>query len=194
MCQRRLQILSKITARHRNPPLRRDRYTVNEPYYYYSASDKKPGQVEHALGVAWIVAWYIHKLRGSERFYSFDREVKDYALLRPDGLIGIQNLMLNTIKFTFIEFDVAESGNKFDKVSKYCTLESTNAYMKSWWVSKTKTFPEILIVTTGSVQKLRDKIIRENTGGLKFHVMSLDQLKEECGYGKGSLGDLPTGR
>ncbi len=193
MCQRRLQILSKSTKRHPNPPLRRDRYTINEPYYYYNASSKKLDQIEHILGVTWIVTWMIHKLSGCEKFYSFDREVKEYesqVRLRPDGLIGIENLMERTIDFTFIEFDIEESGNKFLKVPKYCNLKLSKAYMKSWWVSKTKSFPRILIVTTGNPRKIRDAIERDNSEGLDFTVVTLDQLKEECGYGRSSLRHL----
>jgi hypothetical protein len=169
------RILSKL---EKKKLCRRDRISANEPYFYYT--NKRPGQIHHALGVSWAYTWFMLSLNSWEKFHSFEREIKLYKILRPDGFVAIRNVFTNEFRFCFIELDIAESGNPFKKVELYNSLYSSEGYISSWWAPLTKRFPTIIIITTGSVNKINEKIKNENKNGLEFKVYSLDQIKEEC--------------
>lgn len=183
--QRRLEKLS-------TPPytkINRDRRRLGEPYFYYMGS--KPGQLDHALGVSQVFTWISLTLANMDRLHSFDREVKDYKSIRPDAFCAIKNLWQDAFHFYFIELDINRSGHDFGKkVKKYNELFTSGAYMNQWWVPLSKRFPAIIVVTTGRVKTIKEKIERENVNGLEFRVYSLDQIKEEClndGSGKTSI-------
>ena len=168
--------------------IKRDRVSISEPYFYYL--DKKPGQIEHVLGVSWVYVWIMSTLNSMERIHCFDREVKDYKLIRPDAFVGIKNLWKDSLTFFFVELDIGESGNDFGiKVRRYNDLYKSEGYVNQWWVPLSKRFPPIIVVTTGRVKTLREKIQKENVHNLEFRVYSLDQVKEECLNGRsGSTG------
>ena len=178
--QRRLTILS-------TPPyakIKRERMRLGEPYIYFM--DRKPGQLEHVLGVSWIFTWITLTLKSMERLHCFDREVK-YKSIRPDAFVGIKNLWQDTFYFYFVELDINRSGNDFaKKVKRYNDLFSSGDYMNQWWVPLSKRFPAIIVVTTGRVKSIKEKIEKENINDLEFRVYSLDQIKEECLNGRGS--------
>lgn len=126
-----------------------------------------------------------------DRLHSFDREVKDYKLIRPDAFCAIKNLWQDAFHFYFIEMDINRSGHDFGKKArKYNELFSSGAYMNQWWVPLSKRFPAIIVVTTGRVKTIKEKIERENVNNLEFRIYSLDTIKEECrhdGGGKTSI-------
>ncbi|WP_040413462.1 hypothetical protein [Desulfosporosinus sp. OT] len=180
--QRRLK---KLTESGR---IRRERISIDEPYYYYAT--KKPGQLEHVLGVSWIYTWVRLSLNDSISLHNFDREVT-YKTLRPDAFIGVKGTWSNLFTFFFAEFDIIESGHDFgEKVKRYCEYFSSGAYLNQWWVPLAKRFPIIRVVTTGNVKKLGERIARANTHNLEFQVFSLKQVKEECINGTGSSRSL----
>lgn len=182
--QRRLKILADKKA------IKRDRISIDEPYFYYQ--DRKPGQVEHVLGVSWIYTWVLMTLTPMERLHCFDREVKEYKTVRPDVFMGIKNLFTGAFTFFFLEFDIAESGNDFDKVAKYNALFASESYSSAWWVPLSKRFPAIVIVTTGSVERINERIKVENVNNLEFRVYTLSQIKEECINGRSSSKSVRT--
>lgn len=184
MACRRLQ---KLAEKKR---LARDRYSMAEPYFYYIPG-KKPGQIEHVLAVSWVYTWLRSNLKSWERLHSFERE-SNYKILRPDGFVAIKNVWENKYRFCFIEMDVAESGNKFDKIAKYNTLFASEGYYGSWWVPLTERFPPVIVVTTGREQQVREYIKLDNINNLEFQVFSLDQIKEGCYYGRSSSSSLRT--
>jgi DNA-binding Lrp family transcriptional regulator len=174
--------LKKLTDTGR---IRRTRISIDEPYYYYA--DKKPGQFEHVLGVSWIYVWIMSTLTNMERLHCFDREVKDYKLVRPDAFAGVKNLWKDSISFFFIEMDIDESGNDFGiKVRRYNDLYISENYLNQWWVPLSKRFPPIIVATTAKIKKLQEKIQKENVHNLEFRLYSLDQIKEECLHGSSS--------
>jgi len=176
--QRRLK---KLTEAGR---IRRERISIDEPYYYYS--NKKPGQLEHVLGVSWIYTWVRLSLNESLSLHSFDREVT-YKILRPDAFIGIKSTWSDRFTFFYAEMDIAESGHDFgDKVKRYCEYFSSGAYLDQWWVPLAKRFPVIRVVTTGNVKKLEKRIVKANSSNLEFQVFSLNTVKEECLNGRSS--------
>lgn len=173
--------LKKLTDKGR---IKRERISIDEPYYYYI--NKKPGQLEHVLGVSWIYTWVRLSLNESISLHNFDREVT-YKTLRPDAFIGVKATWSNNFTFFFAELDIAESGHDFgDKVKRYCEYFYSGAYLNQWWVPLAKRFPIIRVVTTGNVKKLEKRIARANTANLEFQVFSLNQVKEECLNGSSS--------
>ena len=169
--------------------LKRDRFSVNEPYFYYT--DRKPGQPDHVLGVSWIYTWIRLKLHSWEKLHSFERE-QNYKILRPDAFIAVKNVWENKLSFSFAEFDVAESGNKFDKVEKYNSLYSSEGYLGAWWVPLATRFPPVIIVTTGSIKRIQERIDADNSSNLDFRPYTLDWIKEECFNGRSGSKGLRT--
>lgn len=180
--QRRLKKLTE------NGKIKRERISIDEPYYYYST--KKPGQLEHVLGVSWIYTWVRLSLNESLSLHSFDREVT-YKTLRPDAFIGVKSTWSNKFTFFFAELDIAESGHDFgEKVKRYCEYFSSGSYLNQWWVPLAKRFPIIRVITTGNVKKLEKRITKANTQNLEFQVFSLNNVKEECLNGASSRRSL----
>lgn len=177
--------LKKLTEAKR---VKRDRLSINEPYFYYL--DKKPGQIEHVLGVSWIYTWVCSSLSGITQLYGFEREVT-YKTLRPDALICVKSAWSKSFSFFYGEFDITESGNDFgEKVRRYNEFYNSGEYLKMWWVPLAKRFPIIRVVTTGKVDSLLKKITKENVNNLEFQVFSLNQVKEECLHGSSSRRSL----
>ncbi len=171
VCRRRLKAL------YDKKFIRRERFSISEPFYYYLG--KRPGQIDHLLAVNWAYTWFRLRLADWEKIHSFEREI-DYKILRTDGLVAIWNTVQKTFGFWFIELDRAESGNRFDKVSKYTSYYLSEAYLGTWWAKLAQRFPGILVVTTGSKQRIEDKITQENTSNLRFKVFTLEEIKEAC--------------
>jgi len=80
--------------------------------------DHKPGQLDHVLGVSQVFTWMTLTLANMDRLHSFDREVKDYKLIRPDAFCAIKNLWQDAFHFYFIELDINRSGHDFGKKAK----------------------------------------------------------------------------
>lgn len=181
--QRRLKTLREKKL------VKADRLTVGEPSFYYLG--KRPGQVDHTLALNWVYTWTIRNLRSWEKLHSFSREI-DYKILRSDGFIAIQNLVASTWDFSFIEMDIAESGNAFDKVEKYTALYDTDGYYGSWWQPLAQKFPRIILVTTNikRYHLIKEKVRVHNIRNLRFSVYTLDQVKEECSNGSCSTPSL----
>ena len=111
--------------------------------------------------------------------YHWEYEV-DYELLRCDAFCGIKNTVTGKVRFMFIEMDIYESGNAFDKVAKYNALYTTDKYLGYWWNEVAEKFPEVLVVTTGDPERIYRKVEKENVANLAFRVLVLDRVKKEC--------------
>jgi len=182
-----LRIVQRRLAKLSEPPyakINRDRRNF-EPYFYYM--DRKPGQLDHVLGVSWVYTWIASNLTNMEKLHCFDREVKDFKLIRPDAFVAVKNLWKDSFSFAFVELDIGRSGNDFaKKVKRYNDLFASEDYLKMWWVSHTKRFPKIIVVTTGRIKTLQEKIDQENVHNLEFQVYTLENIKEECSNGRSS--------
>ena len=177
VARRRLQTLTEKGY------LKRNRLSISQPFFYYSGQNKKPGQMEHLLAVNWVYTWLSLKLNQWERLHSFQREL-DYKILRPDGLVAIENIVQKSFDFSFVELHRQESGNKFDKPEKYTALYLSEGYMDTWWAKLAYRFPSILVVTTGRKQPMQEQISANNPEGLRFKVYTLDEIKGECFNGR----------
>lgn len=143
------------------------------PYIYYV--DEKPKQLEHLLGVNWARVWIQIQLKTWERLHSWTYEPK-MGRIRPDSLAAVKNVVTGSFRFAFIELD--RSNNDFDKVPKYCKFFENGEYQGRWWVKFTDRFPPIIVVTN-RVQAVRNRIVEENSAGLEWRVLTLDQIKME---------------
>jgi len=169
--------------------VKRDRFSINEPYFYYL--DKRPGQIEHVLGVSWVYVWIMSTLSSMEKIHCFDREIKDYKIIRPDTFVGIKNLWKDSLSFYFVELDIDNSGHDFGiKAGRYNDLYKSEGYLSQWWVHLAKRFPPIIVVTTGKIKTIQEKIAKVNIHNLEFRVYSLNQVKEECLNGASSRRSL----
>lgn len=178
-----LRIVQRRLAKLTNAKkIMRNRISIDEPYFYYLS--KKPGQVEHSLGVSWIYTWVCSSLTNMEILHCFEREI-DYKSLRPDAFIGVKNTWKDSFSFFFAEMDIAESGHDFSiKVKRYNDFYANESYKGQWWVNVAKRFPVIRVVTTGSIKSIQSKIEKANIHGLEFQVFSLEQVKGECLNGR----------
>lgn len=170
IAQRRL---AKLTKQKR---VYRDRYSVNEPYFYWT--DKKPKQVEHSLGVNWAYIWLCNGCRSNWQITHWEREPV-YNAMRPDAFC-VKRSIVGVHSFYFVEMDIAESGNEFRKVSQYNNLYESGECSGQWWWRYASLFPNILIVTTGRKERILKRIERENRNALDFVVKTLDEVKGEC--------------
>lgn len=166
--------LAKLVAQKR---LRRVRISIDQPYCYYTG--KKPGQIDHALGVSWAYVWLATCQPNWLRLHSFQTEYT-CANLRADGFVVFKNVATNELLPVFVEYHDCDSGNVFDKPQKYNTLYSTEAYLGEWWASKVKRFPRILVVTTDKKDQLKKEVAKNNKAGLEFVVKTLEEIVEEC--------------
>lgn len=164
--------------------LKRSRLSGNESYFYYT---EKPKQIEHRLGVNWVYVWQTLKYRKLPDYrINFFQHEDTYENLRADALMLVQNTFKKVNIFSFVEFDIAESGNDFDKVTLYNDLYEKNEISSRAWFKLATGFPSVVIVTTGSKQRIFDRM-GENRNGLEFEVYTLDEIRRECLYG-GSNG------
>lgn len=164
----------KLLKLSRKGRLQRER--VDEGSYAYFR-DVRPGALRHTLGVNWIRIWLENKLKPWEAFHSWEYE-PDYGLLRADGFAAVRNIPTGDLRFCFVEHD--RGTNSFDKVEKYCRLFETEGYAGRWWVNLTKRFPPILVTTTTGrrLEAIQAAIKKENTVGLEFRTMLLDDIKK----------------
>lgn len=147
------------------------REKVNDIYAYYI---EKPGMIKHTLAVNWVRIWFEKKAKSWEKVYFYYE--KDYKILRCDGFVAVKNTVTGGYKFYFVELD--RGTNKFDKVEKYNKLFDDCGYDGDWWVKLTDKFPQVVIVTTSRVEKIKELIKERNTNNLRFEVYLLDDIKE----------------
>lgn len=174
LAQRRMQKL------HEQKKVKRNRASLSEPFYYYTGN--KSGRMEHLISLNWFFVYSTKiNIKQWEQLQWFEYE-QDYKVLRSDALLGIKNNVTGKSLFSFVEMDIAESGNEFDKVRKYNTLYETESYTGAWWVNLAERFPKVVIVTTNSnrLKVIERKIEQENTNNLEFKVLLLNQIKGEC--------------
>lgn len=169
----------RLKALYERKLVNRARESFSEPYYYFVG--KRPAQVAHKLGINWVYVWLTVRLKSWEEMFCFIAE-QDYGILRADALAGIKNTVTGEVRFYFVEFDNAESGNHFDKVTKYNALYESEQYTAAWWVDYASRFPAVLVVTTNPrrLKTIQGHIERENTNGLEFKVCLLDEIKGGC--------------
>ena len=168
-CQQRLK---RLTDQLR---LRRFRYSLEEPYAYFRKEIK---QIEHTVLLNWAVIWIERQLKSWEEIHSVDYNY-DMKILIADCFIAIKNTITGQFRFLFIEMDIHNAGNEFDKVRKYTRLYDN--LPDQWWVKSTKRFPAVLLVTNdGHKLKEINKLVKsENKNGLEFKSYLAGDLRKE---------------
>ena len=169
--QRKAQ--ERLLKLHRRGRLDRER--VGDTFAYYHT---RPGPLAHLLGVNWVRLWLEAGLKSWEVMHSFQYEV-NFGILRADALAAIKNTVTGRYRFFLIEMDRGTNG--FDKVEKYGRLFETGGYAGHWWVDLTERFPPVLVATTapGRAAAVRKLVKKQNSAGLEFRVVMLDQIKKE---------------
>lgn len=162
----------RLLTLHRRGELQRTR--AGAYVYYY----ERPKQLKHLIGVNWVRIWLGAGLKSWEKLSQYHYEV-DYRVLRADAFATVRNTVAGGHRFYFIEME--RSHNGFDKVQKYCKLFEREAYKGWWWVKLTNRFPPILVVTTtpGKARHIERVIGEQNTAGLEWRVLLLDDLRRE---------------
>lgn len=182
ICQRRMKRLFE------RGHVKRGRFSANEPYFYYI--DKKPKQLEHRLGVNWVYVRETLKWRRIPDYkLSYPVFEDTYRNMRPDAFFAVKNTFKKENLFYFVEFDIAERGNEFNKVQLYNSLYENNEIAGRWWYKYATGFPTVIIVTTGRIERILKHKEAENRHGLEFQVHNFDDLKGECLHGRNYVHD-----
>ena len=136
--------------------------------------------MEHRLSLNWAYIWHLKRLEGWQRL-SWFYEV-DCGALVADALALVRNGVTQETTGCFIEMDMAESGNRFDKVQKYNALYEDPGWEATWWAKDLPCFPRVLIITTGTrrAEMIRGQVKAENRHGIRFEVRLLEEVKAEC--------------
>lgn len=143
------------------------------PDWFYSYDEKRPDQIQHRLGKAWIyTAWNLKILAsdGAQKLIHFKTEEKKFEILFPDGYAVIEHKVLGNM-FNFGEFQVTESGNKWDK--DYKTL--FKGFAKDELLVLT-------VVTTGPYDSIKEQLVKDLIGfkNVRVEFFTLDKLREYC--------------
>ncbi|MGD0154358.1 MAG: hypothetical protein ABSC17_11490, partial [Thermacetogeniaceae bacterium] len=106
----------------------------------------------------------------------------DCGVLVADALAMVRNIIIRETAGSFVEMDMAESGNRFDKVQKYNNLYGAGRWESTWWAKELACFPRVLIITTSNrrVEMIRCQVETENCHGIRFEVKLLEEVKAEC--------------
>lgn len=176
MCYRTLRRLVKTKK------IRKGSRNIEQPNYFFI---DEVGQPLHTIGVNFIWLYFEKwkKYQAGDSIEVFQTEPMEYLpYLRPDAFVTVKNMVKKCKIFYFVEFDVYESGNAFDKVKRYNDLfEAIKTKKVSYpWLQETNGFPQIVIVTSGSTDRIKKIINRENRNGLDFEVRTLDDIKKQC--------------
>lgn len=188
MCYRRLRVLSGNAKqkRKRIPRIKRDQLSISQPYFYWSADKKRPGQIEHRIGINWLYVWFSTWAERTGAELKFKREPKEYEpIVRPDAFVSLRSTTKTHLFFG--EFHRHESGNEFDKLTKYTTLFRNIIDLKAqgirpyhWVELRDQKIPTLTVITTGPKKTLLDRLINQNPLGIPYELLTLDELKERC--------------
>lgn len=178
--QERLSVLVK------RGELNRCRIAPNEPYVYYIG--RRPGQLEHRVMVSWA---YVHIVTGLASWERLDEwRLEDVCGdIRSDAVAGIRIVPTSEWRYIFVEADYSD--NPFSKVVAYNRLYESQAYLGAWWAETAKRFPSILVVTHSQTRKrtIIDKVKRENVNGLRWEVVTTEEVREHVGGHHVGAGD-----
>lgn len=153
--------------------------TSGKLYYFY---DKKPqhNSAFHVINRNWGFVYLVHGKKDYQKVVDLDTEY-DLDILVADGFLGLYNNFTKETDYWFVESDRASSKNKFEKIKKYTEYYKSGKYKLEHWAQKAKRFPGVLIVTDASSKavKILELIEKQNTEGIRFRVVTVDEIKEE---------------
>lgn len=165
-CQRRLKVL------YDKKKLQRGRCDVSNSYCYWAK--KKPGRIDHTILCNWV---YVAAINEGIKVTAWIREYKTPCFIADSFTIFSIDGRYEPI---FVEMQRKVNHSNFDKVPKYIDyFESAEWVDKKWAQTNNKgqkVFPRILVVTDGDTSKLENIIKEENRIGLRFIVVSLQDL------------------
>lgn len=148
------------------------------PDWFHNYDDKRPDQIQHRLGKAWIyVAWNLKALDSqlNQKLTYFKSEEKRFFEQNKKLPIaddyGVMNHRVYGDIFSFGEFQVLESGNEWDK--DYRALFKTFADDQ---------LLSLMVVTTGEFDLIKTKLLKEMSGmkNVRLEFYTLDKLRGLC--------------
>ncbi|MDP4158167.1 MAG: hypothetical protein Q8911_00180 [Bacillota bacterium] len=146
------------------------------PDWFYLYDEKRPDQIQHRLGKAWIyTAWHMKSLdsqNNQELTYFKSEERKFFDQDKTLPIIDDYGVMKHKVYgeiFYFGEFQVLESGNKWNK-----------NYRKLFQTFAEDQILNLMVVTTGSYETLKNQLVRELSGmkNVRLEFYQLDKLKK----------------
>jgi len=144
-------------------------------YFYKIKMSNAIHDVNRNWGFLYLIKLYQDK-------YKFNDLKIEYVIedMQSDGFIELVRYIDDKDKiYYFVESDISDSNNKFEKIKKHNDLFKRNGYIHEDWVKSSKHYPHILIVTDNN--KKKDKIIElieiENTENLMFIVITVDEIR-----------------
>ena len=145
---------------------------AGEPDWFYPYDTKRPDQIQHRLGKAWIfTAWNLKTLAsdGRQKLVHFKTEEKKFLPV-PDLYAVIEHNVLGNM-YHFGEFQVTESGNKWDK--NYRALFETFAEGQPLTLT---------VVTTGRYEAIKRQLAQNLSGmrNVRVEYFTLDKLRKLC--------------
>lgn len=145
------------------------------PDWFYPYEDKKPDQILHRIGKAWLyTSLNIRTMPGNEEkmVYYKDEETEFLSSfkIKPDGYCKTVHEKRGIVHY-FCEFQVLESSNNWNK--PYPLL------LKSFADNQSLT---LMIVTTGDYGAIKKQLIKEMSGmrNVKLAFYTLDELRGLC--------------
>lgn len=172
--------LARLTKQKR---IKRARFSLTQPYFYWSDKRPKASRVEHTIGVNWI---YTFLRLMKVKVQTFQTEPRDYEpIVEPDAFAILEYTLKK--QYYFGEFHRDESGNLFDKIPKYDALykklfdERKQGRKSYWWIDlyQEQSFG-VIIVTTGKKENIEKHIRNEKAFGWKTEIFTLTELIEKC--------------
>jgi len=179
-CRERLRQLRK---RNKIVTLRLD---INECSYHFI--DKKPYYLQHNVNRNWGFMYIMNMVKMKYQYLKFDEMRLEYYMkcgIRTDGIIGFKNYVTGEYRYWILESDKADSKNKFNKIKNYNDKFGNNGegYKGEFWFKRVERFPHVLIICDN--KKKKDKILNiiidDNVKGLKFIVVTIDEIKKVLG-------------
>jgi len=159
------------------------RLDINECSYHFI--NKKPYYLQHNVNRNWGFMYIINMVKCECKYLKFNEIRLEYYMkcgIRTDGIIGFKNYVTGEYRYWILESDKVDSKNKFNKIKNYNDKFGINGegYRNEHWFKRVERFPHILIVCDNV--KKRDKILNiideENVKGLKFIVVTVDEIKK----------------
>lgn len=148
------------------------------PDWFYLYDEKRPDQIQHRLGKSWIyVTLRMKELdsNGNQELSYFKSEERKFFQSNdkfpiPDSYGVIRHNVYGDI-FNFGEFQVLESGNRWNK--NYRALFETFAEDQQL---------VLMVVTTDEYEALKNQLVKELLGmkNVRLEFYQIDRLREIC--------------
>jgi len=178
----------RLEKRHRIK--RGDRISFLEKDFFWLFDEKRPKNIEHTLGKAWVYTFIILNSRASNyKNLTFVNEPLQFLpAVKPDQFMTFDTF--NEKKIYFNEFTRYESGNEFKKIKQYNDLaeklikDRNQGISTYWWIDLTKDQTFIVLIVTDGGETAKNKIQKIIDKDKEFpysvELLTIDEIKNFC--------------